>query len=124
VDSLQLGTKTSAKIKEVLATGRVARVAALQMGERGRCVALFLQVWGVGDSTAEHWYDQGARRPGWEVHCGGQVLSAAAARSWRGPSMQPDITCCSLWGAPTDDVMMAVGLCLRQLRCTPAVGLV
>ncbi|KAI8475792.1 MAG: fingers domain of DNA polymerase lambda-domain-containing protein [Monoraphidium minutum] len=55
------GQKTIDKITEIMQTGRLERNRAMQSNDRFRAVRLFVKVWGVGESTAERWYQQGCR---------------------------------------------------------------
>jgi hypothetical protein len=43
VAALQLGTKTTAKVNEILATGRFARNALVEADERHMVMATFMQ---------------------------------------------------------------------------------
>jgi hypothetical protein len=43
VAALQLGTKTTAKVEEILATGRYARNAVVEANERHIVMATFMQ---------------------------------------------------------------------------------
>jgi len=61
VDAVGFGAKSTQKIKEILKTGRRARVSAAAEDERMKAVSELLKIWGVGPQTAERWYALGCR---------------------------------------------------------------
>lgn len=53
-----VGAKTAEKIKEILATASLGRVAAMAQNVRQQAVSLFMSIWGVGEVVAREWYFQ------------------------------------------------------------------
>ena len=60
-----LGAKTALKVKEILASGGLQRVAAAAAraatDPHTQAVTLFQEVWGVGEAVAEQWWKAGCR---------------------------------------------------------------
>jgi hypothetical protein len=59
VEKLELGAKTTVKLKEIVATGQLRRNVEFEGDERRLVLAMFGEVWGVADQTAQKWYAQG-----------------------------------------------------------------
>lgn len=64
VEGVGLGTKSAEKVKEILRRGVSSRVEAVEGDEERQVTSRFLQVWGVGPSTAARWYAAGCRTLG------------------------------------------------------------
>eukprot|EP00727_Mastigamoeba_balamuthi_P012733 m51a1_g8082 hypothetical protein (660) ;mRNA; f:19581-22193 len=56
-----LGAKMQQKIGEILETGHLRRVDALDADERTKTLALFSKIHGAGPETVQKWYAQGLR---------------------------------------------------------------
>lgn len=53
-----VGDKVASKVWEILETGSLRKVAEVCGSEKARTLELFTNIWGVGPSTAEGWYQQ------------------------------------------------------------------
>ncbi|GMH43411.1 hypothetical protein BSKO_11333 [Bryopsis sp. KO-2023] len=60
-EALGLGAKTTAKVVEIMNTGKLRRNDAMVVDERRRVISLFMEVWGAAEATAEVWYKSGCR---------------------------------------------------------------
>jgi hypothetical protein len=104
VERLQLGTKTHAKLAEILATGQLRRNVELEGSDRQRCLALFGKVWGAAAATCDKWYAAGGC---WQC----AVCSAQQAAGLLWAALQLCLASCSCW-----PVVLAYG----QLQAAPA----
>ncbi|KAJ1526281.1 hypothetical protein ONE63_009435 [Megalurothrips usitatus] len=56
-----VGDKMASKVWEILETGSLRKVSEVCSDEKTRTLELFTNIWGVGPSTADSWYQQGCR---------------------------------------------------------------
>lgn len=56
-----VGDKIASKVWEILETGSLRKVREVCEDDRTRCLEIFTNIWGVGPSTAESWFQLGCR---------------------------------------------------------------
>lgn len=56
-----VGEKMASKVWEILETGSLRKVSEVCKEDKTKALELFTNIWGVGPSTADGWYQQGCR---------------------------------------------------------------